>query len=77
MQASNPHGPIGEKNPQEIDGAQNRYEEGRKRIAKWMREGRLLYKEDIVEGLENAPRAFIGMFKGKNFGKLLVRVSAE
>ncbi|OZI19694.1 NADP-dependent oxidoreductase [Bordetella genomosp. 9] len=37
--------------------------------------GRVRYREDIVDGLENAPRAFMGMLKGANFGKLLVRVS--
>ena len=35
----------------------------------------LKHKEDIVDGLENAPEAFLGMQDGKNFGKLLVRVS--
>jgi NADPH-dependent curcumin reductase CurA len=38
--------------------------------------GRLRYREDIVDGLENAPEAFIGMLEGRNFGKLLVRVAA-
>ncbi|WP_427183688.1 NADP-dependent oxidoreductase [Bordetella bronchialis] len=37
--------------------------------------GRIRYREDIVDGLENAPGAFMGMLKGANFGKLLVRVS--
>jgi NADPH-dependent curcumin reductase CurA len=37
--------------------------------------GRIRYREDIVEGLEHAPKAFMGMLKGANFGKLLVRVS--
>ena len=55
----------------------NRYEEGRQRIAGWMKEGRIKYKEDVVEGLENAPRAFIGLMQGENFGKLLVKVSQE
>jgi NADPH-dependent curcumin reductase CurA len=41
----------------------------------WAREGRLRGREDIVDGLENAPEAFIGMLEGKNFGKLLVKVS--
>jgi NADPH-dependent curcumin reductase len=41
----------------------------------WIKDGRLKYREDIVEGLENAPKAFIGMLKGANFGKLLVKVS--
>ena len=34
-------------------------------------------KKDVVEGLENAPRAFIGLMQGGNFGKLLVKVSEE
>jgi NADPH-dependent curcumin reductase CurA len=38
-------------------------------------EGRIRYREDIVDGLENAPAAFIGMLDGKNFGKLLVKVA--
>jgi NADPH-dependent curcumin reductase CurA len=40
----------------------------------WVREGKLKYREDVVNGLENAPTAFIGLLEGKNFGKLLVRV---
>lgn len=40
----------------------------------WLREGRIKYREDVVEGLENAPKALIGLLKGNNFGKLLVRV---
>ena len=53
----------------------NRHEEGRQRIAQWIREGKMKYKEDVVEGIENAPAAFIGMLRGENFGKLLVKVS--
>jgi NADPH-dependent curcumin reductase len=41
----------------------------------WIREGKLKYREDFVDGLENAPQAFIGLLKGANFGKLLVKVS--
>ncbi|MEP9384326.1 NADP-dependent oxidoreductase [Nocardioides sp. KR10-350] len=41
----------------------------------WVRDGRLRYREDVVEGLENAPEAFIGLLRGRNFGKLLVKVS--
>jgi len=44
-------------------------------IGALLRAGRLHYKEDIVEGLENAPEAFIGMLEGRNFGKLLVKVA--
>jgi len=45
------------------------------RAAPWGRDGSLRCREDIVDGLENAPEAFIGMLEGRNFGKLLVRVS--
>jgi NADPH-dependent curcumin reductase CurA len=41
----------------------------------WLREGRVKYREDIVDGLENAPEAFRGLLKGRNFGKLIVRVA--
>jgi NADPH-dependent curcumin reductase len=37
----------------------------------------LQYREDVVDGLENAPAAFLGMLRGENFGKLLIRVAAE
>ena len=37
-------------------------------------QGRLKYRESVVEGLENAPGAFIGMLKGENFGKQLVKL---
>jgi len=43
-------------------------------MATWLREGKMKYREDIVEGLEAAPEAFIGLLKGKNFGKLIVKV---
>jgi len=41
----------------------------------WVRGGRLKYREDVIEGLENAPAAFLGLLQGKNFGKLLVKVT--
>ena len=44
-------------------------------LAKWIKEGKLHYREDIVDGLENAPEAFMGLLEGKNFGKLVVQVS--
>jgi NADPH-dependent curcumin reductase CurA len=39
-------------------------------------DGRIRYREDFVDGLENAPEAFIGMLEGRNFGKLIIRVDA-
>jgi NADPH-dependent curcumin reductase CurA len=46
-------------------------------VGQWVREGRIKYREDIVEGLENAPGAFIGLLQGKNFGKMLVKVGED
>ena len=43
----------------------------------WLREGRMKYREDISDGLENAPRELIGLLKGENFGKKLIRVRPE
>lgn len=42
----------------------------------WVREGRVKYREDIVEGIAAAPEAFIGLLQGKNFGKLLVHLAS-
>jgi NADPH-dependent curcumin reductase CurA len=41
----------------------------------WLAEGKIKYREDVVDGLENAPEAFLGLFTGANFGKLVVQVS--
>ncbi|MGO9802731.1 MAG: NADP-dependent oxidoreductase [Steroidobacteraceae bacterium] len=41
----------------------------------WLREGRVQYREELIEGLENAPRGLMGLLQGENFGKLVVRVS--
>ncbi len=55
----------------------DRHEEGRRQMAEWIRDGRLVYREDFVDGLEAAPRAFIGLLRGENFGKLIVRVGSD
>jgi hypothetical protein len=46
-------------------------------VSQWLQEGKLKYKEDVVEGLKNAPHALIGLLQGKNFGKLIVKVSDD
>ena len=43
----------------------------------WLREGRVRYREDFTDGLENAPRELIGLLRGENFGKKIIRVSAD
>ena len=41
----------------------------------WLAEGKLRYREDVTEGLENAPAAFNRMLRGQNFGKTVIKVS--
>jgi hypothetical protein len=42
-----------------------------------VRSGELKYREDIVEGLDRAPEAFIGLLNGRNFGKLLIKLGDD
>jgi len=53
----------------------HRLAEMRRVIGRWIRDGRFKYREDIAEGLENAPDAFCRLMRGENFGKALVRVA--
>ena len=46
-------------------------------VGGWIRSGELKYREDVVEGLDRAVGAFLGLLRGENFGKLLVRVSDD
>jgi NADPH-dependent curcumin reductase CurA len=52
---------------------QERWPQGIAQMARWIQEGKLRYREDIVMGFENTPRAFIDMLEGKNTGKMLVK----
>jgi len=52
-----------------------RFPEGLQGMRQWLRQGKLKYREDVAQGLENAPQAFIGMLQGKNLGKQLVQAS--
>ncbi|MGE0852258.1 MAG: NADP-dependent oxidoreductase [Hyphomicrobiaceae bacterium] len=54
-----------------------KYAPALRQMGEWVRSGRIKYREDIVEGLENAPRAFIGLLRGENFGKLQVKVGRD
>ena len=54
-----------------------RYDEFAAVMGPWVKEGKVKYLEDVVDGLEAAPDAFIGLLTGKNLGKLVVRVGSE
>ncbi|WP_435099496.1 NADP-dependent oxidoreductase [Halorubrum sp. N11] len=54
----------------------SRFGEASERLARWVASGELQHRETVVEGLENAPDAFLGLFAGDNIGKQVVRVSA-
>ncbi len=51
-----------------------RFQQGAKQLGKWISEGEIQYRETVIEGLENAPDAFLGLFEGENIGKQLVKV---
>lgn len=53
---------------------QSRWAEGIAQMAQWLKEGKIQYREDILEGLPNTVKAFIGMLQGENTGKMLVKV---
>lgn len=46
-------------------------------MAKWKAAGKMKWRETIADGIDKAPDAFIGLFKGENFGKMLVRVGPD
>jgi NADPH-dependent curcumin reductase CurA len=51
-----------------------RFSAGVEQLAEWLAAGKLKYAESIVEGFENIPQAFIGLFTGENLGKQIVKV---
>lgn len=55
----------------------SRYGEFAAAMGPWVKEGKVKFLEDVVEGLENAPEAFIGLLTGGNFGKLVIRVGSH
>ncbi len=54
-----------------------RFEPARRHMGDLVRAGKLKYKEDIVQGIERTPRAFIGLLRGENFGKLMVQMGPD
>ena len=50
-----------------------RYPDFVRDVSGWLREGEITYRETVVEGIERAPDAFIGLLQGKNLGKMVVK----
>jgi NADPH-dependent curcumin reductase CurA len=55
----------------------HRYHEFSQAMTQWLQQGRIHYREHLVDGLENAVESFIGLLEGKNFGKLIIRVDHD
>jgi NADPH-dependent curcumin reductase CurA len=55
----------------------HRYDEFSQDMSQWLADGKIKYREDLVEGLENTVESFIGLLEGKNFGKLVMRVGPD
>jgi len=53
----------------------SQYGDFQREVGGWLKEGKIKYREDIVDGLEKAPEAFIGLLNGGNFGKLIVKIA--
>ncbi|MFC4762719.1 NADP-dependent oxidoreductase [Dyella koreensis] len=58
-----------------LDHYGNRFDDFRRDMSEWIASGRVKLREDVVDGLENAPDAFIGLLEGRNFGKVVVRLT--
>lgn len=55
-----------------VSNYQNRFGEGFQRLSRWLKEGKIQYRETILKGFDQLPAAFIGLFKGENMGKMIV-----
>lgn len=55
----------------------DRIGEFQEEMGRWLKEGKIHYREQVTDGLENAPQALIGLLEGKNFGKVVIRVAQD
>ncbi|CAB1081330.1 Putative oxidoreductase YncB [Olavius algarvensis Delta 1 endosymbiont] len=55
----------------------SRFKEALEALGSWLAEGKIQYRVDVIDGLENAPRGINKLFEGSNKGKLIVKVSKE
>jgi NADPH-dependent curcumin reductase CurA len=52
-----------------------RYPEALRELESWVRDGQIRYREDILDGLEQAPGSIAGLYRGENLGKRLIRIA--
>ncbi len=52
-----------------------RYDEARAALVDWVRSGKIRFREDILDGIEHAPGAIAGLYRGENLGKRLIRIA--
>ena len=55
----------------------HRIHEFQEEMGRWVQEGKIHYREQVTDGLENAPEALIGLLEGRNFGKVVIRVASD
>lgn len=55
----------------------HRIQEFQDEMGRWIKEGKIQYREQVIDGLENAPQALNGLLEGKNFGKVVIRVAKD
>jgi len=53
------------------------YPAARRDLAQWLREGKLAYQEEVLDGIERAPDAIAGLYRGENLGKRLIRLTGD
>jgi len=54
---------------------QNQFDEAWEKLFKWVQEGKIKNKETLYHGIENVPKAFIGLFEGDNIGKAIIKIN--
>jgi len=55
----------------------HRIKEFQEEMGRWVQEGKIHYREQVTDGLENAPETLIGLLEGRNFGKVVIRVAGD
>jgi NADPH-dependent curcumin reductase CurA len=53
----------------------HKYDEARQALIGWMKTGQIRYLEDVLDGIEHAPNAIVGLYRGENLGKRLIRIA--